>query len=171
MEALLLIGLDGFNLADPAITEFVTNRTRLLGDSVNKETDKQLRAELAEGINAGESVPELMARIERVYGAAAGYRAERIARTETIRAESYASQAAWQQSGLVEKKEWYTAKDERVCEYCGPMNGRVVTLDALYFEDGDTYTGASGGTLKVSYGDVDGPPLHVSCRCTLLPVL
>jgi hypothetical protein len=39
-----------------------------------------------------------------------------------------ASEEAWRQSEVVEAKEWFTAKDERVCEFCGPMNGKTVGL-------------------------------------------
>lgn len=172
LEAMLLIGVDGFDTTDPTIAEFIKHRTRLVSTAINQETDKQLRAELAEGISSGEGVAELRARIERVYGAAAGARSERIARTETIRAENFASQEAWRQSGMVEKKEWYTAHDERVCKFCGPMNGTIVELAANYFDKGDRFTGSDGGPpLKIDFDDVSGPPLHVNCRCTLLPVL
>lgn len=170
-EAILLINAGVFDKTDPRVAQFIKRRTKLVSTSINQETDKQLRAELAEGISLGETIDELRARIERVYGAAAGYRSERIARTETIRAENFASQEAWQQSGVVESKEWYTAHDERVCEFCGPMDGKVVELTSRYFDKGDSYDGSQGGTLKLDYDHIDGPPLHVSCRCTLLPVL
>lgn len=172
LEAALTVSAQSsFDGTDPAISTFLESRTRLVSTEINQETDKQLRSELAEGISSGESVTELAARIERVYGAAAGYRADRIARTETIRAENFASQEAWRQTGLVSGKEWYTAQDERVCQFCGPMNGKIVDLDSRYFDKGDEYEGDKGGKIKLDFDHVDGPPLHVSCRCTLLPVL
>lgn len=171
VEAALMVGFDGFNLIDPAIAQFVADRTERVSSGVNKETDKQIRAELAEGLSQGEGIDELAARIEKVYGAAAGYRAERIARTETIRAENFASQESWRQSGVVEAKEWYTAHDERVCQFCKPMDGRVVGLEARFFDKGETFTGNKGGTLKLDFDDIEGAPLHASCRCTLLPIL
>lgn len=186
-EALLMVGVDGFDMSDPAITEFIENRSRIVGEKVNAETDKQLRATLAEGINAGESFDELAARVEQVYGAAAGYRAERIARTETIRAESFASQVAWQQSGLVSAKEWYVSHDDRLCPFCRPMDGKIVGLDKSYYKQGTSLTvpqldnegnpvldddgNEKTTTIKLDFDDIDGPPLHANCRCTLLPVL
>lgn len=170
-EAIFLITTGTFDTTDPNVAKFLANRTTKVSDAVNSETDKQLRAELTEGISLGENIDELRARIEKVYGFAASYRSERIARTETIRAENFASQEAWRQSGLVEQKEWYTAQDERVCEFCGPMNGRVIELVGKFFDKGDTYTGEQGGQLKLKFESIQGPPLHVSCRCTLLPVL
>ncbi len=170
-QAMLLVTAESFDLTDPAIARFIERRTKKVSRAVNKETDKQLRAELAEGLKNGESIAELMARIEKVYGAAAGYRAERIARTETIRAETWASERAWKQSGVVEAKEWYTARDERTCQFCGPMDGRVIELGKRYYDKGDEQVGSQGGTIKFDFESIQGPPLHANCRCTLLPVL
>lgn len=168
----LLVGLAQFDMDSPAIQAFLSERGRKVSKDINDETDKQLRATLAEGINQGDSIDELAARVEQVYGAAAGYRAERIARTEARRTATQGEIEAWDQSGVVEAKEWFTAKDERVCEFCGPMDGQIVDeLRGHYFEQGTSYTGSSGGTLKLDYEDIEGPPLHVSCRCDLLPVL
>lgn len=170
-EAIFLVTAGTFDHTDPRVTKFLTNRSKKVSKAVNTETDKQLRSELSEGISYGETIEELRARIEKVYGYAAGYRSERIARTETIRAENFASQEAWRQSEVVESKEWYTAHDERVCEFCGPMNGRTIELGGKYFNQGDTYTGSQGGELKLKFESIQGPPLHANCRCTLLPVL
>ncbi len=170
-EAMLLVGVTGFDANDPRVTKFIQNRPNKISKSVNDETDKQLRAALSQGISAGEGLDELTARVEQVYGSAAGYRAERIARTETIRANNFAAQEGWHQSGVVAAKEWFTAKDERVCEFCGPMDGVVVTLSGEFFKKGDVMDGNNGGSLKMDFESIQGPPLHVSCRCTMLPVL
>jgi hypothetical protein len=45
-------------------------------------------------------------------------RLEMIVRTETIRASDYATRTAWEESNVVEGKEWFTALDERVCQHC-----------------------------------------------------
>lgn len=170
-EAMLLVGVAGFDYEDPNITRFITTRNNKVSKGIDDETDKQLRAELTEGLASGESIQELSARVEKVYGAAAGFRAERIARTETIRANNFASEEAWRQSGVVEAKEWFTAKDERVCPFCGPMDGRIVKLGDRYFDKGSEMEGADGSTLKLDYEAIETPPLHSNCRCTLLPVL
>jgi SPP1 gp7 family putative phage head morphogenesis protein len=168
----LVAPLAQFDMQSPAIQSFLNDRSRRVSKDINEETDKQLRATLAQGINAGDSIDQLAARVEQVYGAAAGYRAERIARTEARRTTTQAEVTAWDQSGVVEAKEWYTAHDERVCEFCGPMDGTIEPdLHSSYFDKGTVYTGAEGGTLKLDYEAIDGPPLHVNCRCDLLPVL
>lgn len=93
-------------------------------------------------------------------------RSRTIARTEITRASTQAEIQAYKDSWLVEAKEWYTAKDERVCEYCWPMMWKTVWLDKNFFNKGDTFNG-----LKLDYADVDWPALHPNCRCTLLPVI
>lgn len=169
-EAMLLVGSTGFDIDDPNVVKFYEKRTSTIAKDINLETDRQLRKTLTEGIKNGESIDELSARVEQTYGAASGYRAERIARSETIKASGFAQDEAWQQSGVVEAKEWFTAKDERVCEFCAEMDGKIVELGDNYFDKGDTMT-VAGKELKLDYWDIDTPPLHASCRCTLLPVL
>ena len=170
-EAMLMVGATGFEVDTPAISRFYKSRSKRISKDVNKETDRLLKTAISEGVASGETVADLSARVENIYGAASGYRAERIARSETIKASNYASDEGWTQSGVVEGKEWFTAKDERTCQYCGPMDGKIVGLKQNYFIEGEELTGSGGGKMKLDYEDVDTPPLHSNCRCTLLPVL
>lgn len=169
-EALLLVGSTGFDIDDPGVVNFYEKRTQLVSKSVNEETDRLLKTSLAEGIDAGESVPQLVSRVEDIYGASAGYRAERIARTETIKASGFAQVEAWEQSGVVEGKEWFTAKDERVCPGCSTMNHETISLKQNFFNKGEKVE-LGGQDYNFDYWEIDTPPLHSNCRCTLLPVL
>lgn len=161
-----------------AITAWFNARTTKVASDVNDETEKQLRATLTEGVNAGESLHQLRARIELVMGLAATLRADLIAVTEVARAQSVADVNAWSQSGVVEGKEWFTAEDEKVCKFCGPMNGRVIGLEETFYSKGDVQVESGKNrkgettnyTYKHDYDDVPGAPLHPRCRCTLLPV-
>jgi HK97 family phage portal protein len=169
-EALLLVGSTGFDIDDPEVVRFYEKRGKTVSISINDETDKQLRTTLSKGIEAGESIDALANRVEDVYGSAAGYRAERIARTETIKASGFAQNQAWEQSGVVEAKEWFTSKDQRVCPFCNDMDRKTIGLNDNYFDEGQTME-VNGKLLKLDYWDIDTPPLHANCRCTLLPVL
>lgn len=180
-EAMQLIGMDP-GLYDPysdAAQRYIDSRTGKIAADVNDETEKQLRTTLTEGINNGEGYMELRARVEQVMGFAATVRADRISRTEVARAQSAADIMAWDESGVVEGKEWYTALDERRCAFCKDLHGRVVPLDANYFDKGDIQvvetTDKDGkpkrATMHHDYDDVPGCPAHANCRCTLLPVL
>lgn len=161
------------------IQTWFNEKAKKVGGDVNAETEKQLRATLAEGISQNETTFELRARVEQTLGFASTRRADNIARTESARAQTYADVAAWKQSGVVEGKRWYTAQDERVCIYCAEMDGKEIGLTRNYFNKGDRlevdYTTNAGkettGTLKFDYDSVKGAPLHSSCRCVLIPIL
>ena len=47
------------------------------------------------------------------------------------------------------------------------MEGKVSKLSESYFNEGDSLP--SGAT--VTYENIKRPPLHVSCRCTTIPVV
>lgn len=158
-----------FDPFTPAIREYFASRPTKIAEDVNEETAKQLRASLSQGVQAGESTYQLRARVEAVFGSASTMRADRIARTEVSRAQGFADIQAWTQSGVVVGKEWFTAEDERVCPFCNALDGKVTALDENYFDKGDTLD-VGGKTLKLDYDDVPSAPLHVKCRCVLLPV-
>lgn len=84
----------------------------------------------------------LVERLSRVFGRV---RAEMIATTELTRAYSQGTEIARQimhDFGVERVHVWRTAQDERVCQICGPRNGRA---------QGDGWD--------------ELPPAHVSCRC------
>ena len=91
------------------------------------------------------------------------YRAELIARTEIMRAVSLGQQEAWQQNkddGLLDSRfirEWVTAKDERTCPLCRPMNGETAPIEGEF----DTPVGS------VMYPSM----IHPQCRCVAVLAL
>lgn len=115
----------------------------------------EIRDIVALALEEGATNDDIAERVGRASGFAPA-RATTIARTETAFADNAGTLIAWDASGEVEGKEWLVA-DSRVCPLCTPMDGVRVELDG-------TFT-AQDGT------EVDGPPLHPNCRCTLLPVL
>jgi SPP1 gp7 family putative phage head morphogenesis protein len=118
---------------------------------------------LAAGIDAGESIPQLTQRVQGYTGFNKN-RAQKIARSETIRASGKANIMAWNQSGVVVKQIWYTALDERVCEICEFLHGKVVSINKVFLSAEGLV--AIGGD---SYEPLQSPPAHPQCRCTLLP--
>jgi hypothetical protein len=107
--------------------------------------------------------------VEGVYSFADERRAGLIAKTESFRAANLANKDAWRLSGVVETVAWYTAEDQRVCQFCAVMDGVTIAVDDNFFDAGDTIKGIDGGTMKASYGDIDPPPMHPDCRCYLRP--
>lgn len=171
MDAAQQIGLEAsqFNPLDPAIVKSARAQANKAAETINQETDKQLRATLSEGIDNEETVDELLARIENVFGSALTLRTARIATSESYRAMGNADVATWIASGSVTGKEWYTAKDERVCPWCDQLDGTIIELTGDFYKLGDTVDAASR-VLNIAYESISAPPLHVSCRCVVMDV-
>lgn len=170
-DALKQLHLDP-SMFNPIATEVISYyqaRAEKIAVDVNDETEKQLRATISQGIDAGEDDAQLQARIEAVFGAALTYRADRIARTETTRAMGFGDVEAWKQSGLVTGKEYYCVHDEHTCAWCSDVDGTIVSLDTDFFHVGDVLT-VDDKPLHFSYDDISTPPLHTNCRCLVLPV-
>jgi SPP1 gp7 family putative phage head morphogenesis protein len=86
-----------------------------------------------------------------------GARANMIARTEINIAQNEGRMQGWNQAfeqGFIDPaslKMWMTAKDERTCDVCGPMDGEIVPWDGL-FSTGDKVPGR----------------VHPHCRCSMV---
>jgi len=160
-----LIGAGAIDMTSQAIKDFLKENSIKFAEEVNEVTNKKLRKELTDGLDSGEGIGLLAKRVEKVFENAERHRSIAIARTETARAMNFGTIEAYKQSEVVEQKQWLTAFDERTCERCVAMNGKTIGLKNNYFDKGDTFMG-----LDFSYGEVSYPPLHVRCRCTIIPV-
>ncbi len=162
----------------PSIATFAKMRAGKVAADINDETQKQIMLTLAEGIDKGESRNELRVRVEQVFGDASSYRAERIARTESVRAASQADLYAWKDSNIVVAKQWHTAIGD-ACPFCQSLNGKIIGLNENFVELGETQTvetvTADGKVVTQSrtekYEAQPAPPNHTNCRCVLLPIL
>lgn len=139
-------------------------------NEVNTVTRKQLSKELREGLRLGEGIDDLSKRIRNVYDKFTKTRSEVIARTETLRATNFGTEAGYKESGVVTGKEWLTALDERACPYCSKLNGKIIDIEGDFFKKGDEFQ-VEDQKLKIGLTDVSYPPLHPQCRCTLIPVI
>lgn len=138
----------------------------------NDDTLEKLNVTLAEGIAAGEGIGSLKGRVESVYDDVKGYRAERIARTETLKASNSATLDAYRQTGYVTQKAWAVNPD--ACEQCEEFEGKTLPLDDTFLGVGESYTVTDDeGNEKIytnDYDTIEEPPLHPNCRCTIIPV-
>jgi len=141
-----------FDVLNPKVIEFIKTRTGDLIKSVSNTTKEALRRTLKEGIELGESIPKLAKRIASVYDDAQGYRSVLIARTENIAAHNSGALNGYRQSGVVEKKTWLTAGDDRVREEHAAMDGETVMLEEAF----------SNGLMH---------PQEPNCRCCMIPVI
>lgn len=139
-----------WELANNAAAAWAINFGQTLAGMMLMTTTERIQNEVAEYIMNSQTIGELIQRIRwgNVYSEE---RARQIAVTEVTRAFAEGNRAAWQASGVIERKEWRTNNDELVCPVCGPLAGKVVGLDEE-FADG-----------------IDGPPAHPRCRCWIVP--
>lgn len=168
MVAGKLIGFGGFTVT-PDVRDALDYSMELLAVSYTETTLAKLKQVLEEAIAEGAGLKELEDRVGEIYAFSDSYRAAQVAHTETFRIANDATHESWNQSGVVKTIKWYTASDENVCEFCGPMDGKVIDISDGFFGKGETVTGREGGTLDLNYEDVDNPPLHVQCRCFIRP--
>lgn len=181
-EALLPVVLDLMEAQGEDISNFISGelltispeiRTKVEHDILqisgvfNTDTIKALEKTLQDGQADGESLVKLKKRVEEVYSDAKGYRAERIARTESLRASNETAEIVYQQSGY-NKVEWFT--NPGACEFCQTFSGKTKNIGSNFMNNGDTLTGADGGMMKITYDDIGTPPLHPNCTCSLVPV-
>lgn len=150
----------------PEIRQKVDQNILQISGVYNTDTIKALEKTLTEGQTQGESLAKLKKRVEEVYSDAKGYRAERIARTETLKASNNTAEIVYQQSGY-NQVEWFI--NPGACEFCAAYAGRTKNIGTSFLKEGDTITGTDGGQMKIDYQDVDTPPLHPNCTCSLVP--
>lgn len=157
-------GFDMWNAVNEAVidwteTYYISADAALVGSIPNLDlTSRTLvgnafsawqRGELEAATNA-EGLPRLIAALEPAFGP---IRAEAIAVTETTRIYIHSETAAGDANPNTTKYRWLTARDERVCDTCGPLDGQVV---------------AKGSVGFVSNGRVIGFDVaHVRCRCRI----
>ncbi len=153
-EALKLINSEDIYTPDnlrAQIAKNVANFTQSLLD-----TDRQKLIDiLSEGIEQGESIADIRNTITADFADYSKNQAMLITRTEVARASTQGVLDAWEQSGLVEGKQWVVMEGG---DECDAYDGEIEALDGNFYPD----------TTEFADGD---PPLHPNCKCQLIPVL
>ena len=113
-----------------------------------------VRRVIEAGVDEGLTSGQLSKRIRGFYNDRSAYKALRVARTETASAAGYGQREAAKQSGVVKKKRWVSARDDRVRDSHKHIDGQTRKLDERY----------SNGLMYP--GDSSGPGSEViHCRC------
>jgi hypothetical protein len=150
----------------PEMRTTVEAQIKQIAGVFNTDTIAALEKTITEGQRAGESLVKIKKRVESVYSDAKGYRAERIARTESLKASNRTAEMVYKQNGYA-TVEWFV--NPGACEFCRTYAGRTKTIGTNFTGIGDVITGESGGTMRIEYADIDTPPLHPNCTCSLVP--
>lgn len=149
-----------FDKTNVAATEWAADHAADLVKGISKATRESIKDEVESAFDDQFDVDELSDRIYELIGDE--NRAERIARTEVMKASNAGQQNLWDQAvegGMLsgnEKKEWIVTPDDRLCAVCEPMDGVVVPMDEPFDVNGE---------LMLE------PPVHPNCRCTVGLVL
>jgi HK97 family phage portal protein len=156
---------DEFDFVSPAILRFLERDSFRHAKNITATTRDRLAEEFTEGINAGETIPELAARVELVFDERASS-AETIARTETVGASNFGNQEAALQAGI-QTKTWISSRDERVREEHVEIDDRTtdepIPVTAPFrLADGSELMFPGDSSLGADPGQV------INCRCTTL---
>jgi SPP1 gp7 family putative phage head morphogenesis protein len=126
-------------------------------DAVVKFENREMARLLKMGISEAKARISAQARAAEYADQLRSARATMIARTEIQIAQNEGRYEGWKQAadnGYVDpatQKMWITAKDERTCDVCGPMDGETVSWDGLF-----------------SIGDETPGRVHPNCRCAMV---
>jgi SPP1 gp7 family putative phage head morphogenesis protein len=121
---------------------------------IDESTREMLRELVVNALTDGWSADTLADEITAAE-AFSPERAEMIARTEIANADMQGTMTGYRTSGLVAGKRWLTSHDDKVSDECAESeDAGIITLDDVFPPN-----------------DVDAPPNHPNCRCTVLPVL
>lgn len=140
---------DGFNFDDKKVQEFIPKRAQYFAESINNTTREDLLRSIQQGIDEGESLDEISARIANIYGKAQDFRTDVIARTEVSAASNYGAVQGYLQAG-VEYHQWIVVDPQD--EDCLENDGHIVKIGEA-FPSGDTES-----------------PIHPNCQCTTIPI-
>jgi len=117
------------------------------------EPQAQRLQKLAEELGKEMSPAQVQKALEKYSQQMIRYRAKVIARTELNYAYNHGAIANMNDitagTDIKVKKVWLTTEDDRLCEECMAMDGKEADLNG-------------------SFGEVDAPPKHPSCRCSLI---
>ncbi|MFI8865334.1 phage portal protein [Streptomyces sp. NPDC053707] len=121
-----------FDLDEPDVATALTDRIDELAGQVTATTEQVLRSQLlAHGVAEGESVPELRARLQKVFANLSDFRATMIARTETVGGYSQASFLAALDAGAV-RKTWVSTDDKRTRRTHRAAQGSSVAMNKRF---------------------------------------
>ena len=166
------VGVDtAFDVFNPRVASFAESYAQQFASEATRASLLRVRTVIARGLEQGESPFTIADEIAKDY-AFSPERATVVARTESARAFVEGERLGWQESNVVQGKQWLLAAG--ACPFCDATaqrgTAKVYNLDEPFWKMGDTIT-TGGGSFTVRYGDVQGAPLHPNCRCDILPVL
>ena len=173
-HAYSLIPANSPYILSPKAYDYINDQIRKFATSM-LETDKEYMTNIIlEGVKNGDSVPTISRALRDGFKEFSKVQTDRITRTEVLRESNYFMVDAWKDSGVVEAKKWLSFNPCPICEEIESKYGQK-DLDENFLSLGDsiTYTNEKGDVKEftVDYANLEEPPVHPNCRCTVVPVL
>lgn len=145
-------GGGAFDVLADNVTEWIAEHVGENIQYIDDATRLALQAEISAGVEAGESTRDIAKRLRDLHTDWSGWRAERIARTETGSAFSAAHQLTAEQmaaeTGVQLVKTWHATQDSRTRDEHAAMDGETVGIDEAF----------SNGLMQ---------PGEPNCRCVV----
>ncbi len=165
-------------IAEPHQQEWIKSNLNRLTERIDADFHKEITQAIGDGLAEGEPIDTIRKRIEAIGeegGRFSRASAERIARTESQRAVMGGRELLWQETGVVSAKVWDAVDD--ACPFCQSMDGKIVALGTPFWPQGTSIDisveNAEGEettrSLQTNFSDIDAPPLHPNCRCSMTP--
>jgi hypothetical protein len=156
---------DPWKMAPPQVLKFIQGRDKLV-EKVGETAQSQLNTALKIGIDKGESIADLTARVRGVFNSLSSGEAKRIAMTETSAAYGYARHRAMDDAGI-ELKSWLTSHGPTVREAHQQAEedyaDNPISINDAFVVDGEEL---------MHPGDPSGSPGNViNCHCIEIPVM
>lgn len=149
----LPISID-FNLQHPEVVQWMEEFTGREITRIDDTTRNLIKSTVIESVRDGLGVDDIQKKIDEMYLGFSKVRSRLIAHNESAEGFSNGTFLAYKQSGLVDRVEWLTVRDDKVSKGC---------------KENERHGPVSLGSDFPSGHKV--PPRHPRCRCTVVPVI
>ena len=148
-----------FYSADDVLRELELRSEFFVTSMLNTDF-KEMKEIISQGLKDGLSVNQIGQSLRLYFDNMSVARAKTIARTETSRVISKATNEAYTQSSLVTGKQWLSSKDSNVRDKEGTINDHTINDEVIVgteerFPNGEMYPGE----------------LTINCRCAIAPTV
>lgn len=141
-------GLTRKEIVDRAINEPINGKrfSHRIWDNTNKLANR-IHDDVIDCVKNGEQPKRIIKKIKDDFGVSS-YQAKRLVNNEVARVVSAGQMDVYKESGVVEKVLYTATLEDNTCDTCAELDGKVFDLK-----------------------DAPHIPIHVSCRCTLVPIV
>ena len=142
---------------DQAVVEYMTNEIFTASESTMERVTQEIYDIIRESYaEQGEGIPKVTEEIQTRFTELATHEAERIARTETLKAQSHATWKRLVNNPEVEYIQWISTADDKTRDSHLELHGQITYADGNgVFSNGLQYPGDTNGDIEE----------WINCRC------